>query len=98
MNQFREDDDDAARMRIAERELYGITVKKLLSIPGHSRAVKRFLEDLDLSVNILRQMPGERDILRIKEMAWTHRRQMPRHLARKTNPHDPAVIEMEKTR
>lgn len=95
MNQFDEPDDDAARVASAERQLYGITIEKLLAVRGHSRGVQAFLKNLAFTVNVLRQMPGESDIKRIKEMAWQYRRQMPQHLARKTNPDDPVVREME---
>ena len=98
MSQFDEEDDDMARMACAEREVYGLTIKRLLAVPGHSLAVKRFLNGLDLAVNVSRRMPDESDVLRLKEMAWAYRRQMPKHLARKTNPNDPIVREMEETK
>lgn len=98
MSQFDEPDDDAARVANAERQLYGITIEKLLAVPGHSRGVQAFLKNLAFTVNVRRQMPDEYDAKRIKELAWQYRRQMPQHLARKTNPNDPIVNELERVK
>lgn len=74
MSVLEEQGDDDAYMIRAERELYGSAIKKLLAIPGHSKAAKRFLERLDLRVNMLRQMPEAGEIDRLKDIAWACRR------------------------
>jgi hypothetical protein len=90
-----EADDDAARQAESERQLMGLTVKRLMEsgLPKGSGDA-RFLERMDLRITVNREMPTKAEIERIKALAWTHRRRMPRTLAPKLPPHDPIVKEI----
>lgn len=87
------DDDDKARMANTEAKLLGVTVTKLLtvSLPG---PVKRFVDEMDLQLNVFGRSVSRDQVQRIKDLAWEYRRQMPKHLAPKLPPHDPIVREM----
>lgn len=89
-----EQDDDAARLAESERALMGLTVTRLkeIGLPKGSGDA-RFLEQMDLRINVKRELPAKTEIERIKTLAWTHRRRMPRHMAPRLPPADPIVRE-----
>lgn len=89
-----EKDDDASRLAECERRLLGSTVERLkeIGLPKGS-ADARFIEQMDTRLNVLRELPQKAEIDRIKALAWTHRRKLPRRAAAKLPPHDPIVRE-----
>lgn len=91
------DDDDDARTKRAIANFLGITVAKLATLGLHKGYPEgKFIEGMDVRLNVLKQLPADNEVQRIKELAWKYRRQMPRSLAPKLPPHDPIVQEMEK--
>lgn len=89
-------DDDASRMEWAEVQLLAGTVEKLLGIKVLLKPdERRFVEGLDTSLVVLRRHPGPEAVTRLKNIAWKHRRQMPKGAGPKLPPHDPIVMEME---
>jgi hypothetical protein len=91
------DAEDAARVNGSIVKMLGITVEKIraLKLPASSPE-GRFIEAMDMRLNVLHQMPADDQVQRIKDMAWKYRRRMPVHLAPKLPPNDPIVQEMEK--
>jgi hypothetical protein len=90
-----ETDDDAARMRLCELKLLGLTVDKLRGLRAHLTPNEwRLVARLDTQINVMRGLPSADDLKRLKAMAWTHRRLMPATIAPKLPPHDPIVQEM----
>lgn len=79
-------DDDAARVHAARSEAIAATVNALrqVSLPPAERA---------LVVVVARSMAthplNPREMHRVMQVAWRHRRKLPPHLAPKINPDDP---------
>ncbi len=88
------DEDDKARMAQSEVKLLGITVEKLKSVSELTAEERRFVEAMDLQLNVFRKIVERGEVQRIKDLAWKYRRKMPSHLAPKLPPYDPIVVEM----
>ncbi len=92
-----ESDDDGARVSGSIVKMLGITVEKMLTLKLPSGSPEgRFIEAMDMRLNVLHQMPSDDQVQRIKDLAWKYRRRLPAHLAPKLPPGDPIVQEMER--
>ena len=90
-------EQDEARLRQAEAALIRINVEKLMLVAANlpkGHGDYRTIQALDESLNVYRRLPTSGQIAQVKALAWQYRRQMPKHLAPKLNPHDPIVREM----
>lgn len=91
-----QDDGDDARVNGSIINMLGITVTKLGTLGLDKICPEgKFIEAMDVRLNVLKQMPSDAEVQRIKELAWKYRRRLPTHIAPKLPPYDPIVQEME---
>lgn len=87
--------EDAERQARSEAKFIGCIVGRLMEtrameFPAAAESLKR----LDLEINVLHRLPSRADVERVKALAWTWRREMPRSIAPKLPPDDPIAQEL----
>ena len=88
-------DDDAARVRLAENAALRLTMGALRAVPQPFWGLdKRFI---DYVCRMAPEHLSEKQRDHVNRVAWRLRRYLPQHLKTRLNPDDPIVREMQDT-